>query len=89
MHSYSCISFAHVCIIVLLYSSDTLELIVYLQRLRFYDGLVPPSMMFLVDIDDFLHLIIAAHKDPRAIVNMLRDNGNHTLHTTVDRLTAS
>lgn len=48
-----------------------------------------PSMMFLVDIDDFLHLIIAAHKDPRAIVNMLRDNGNHTLHTTVDRLTAS
>ena len=46
-------------------------------------------MMFLVDIDDFLHLIIAAHKDPRAIVNVLGDNGNHTLHATVNRLTTS
>ena len=46
-------------------------------------------MMFLVDIDDFLYLIIAAHKDPRAIVNVLGDNSNHTLHATVDRLTTS
>ena len=46
-------------------------------------------MVFLVNINDFLYLVVAAHENPRPVMNMLGDDCKHTLHTTVDRLSAS
>lgn len=46
-------------------------------------------LVLLVDIDDLLYFVITTHEDSRAIMNMFRDHGEHTFHTTVDRLAAS
>ena len=46
-------------------------------------------LVFLVNIDDLLYFVITTHEDSRPIMNMFRDHGEHTFHTTVDRLAAS
>ena len=45
--------------------------------------------MLLVDVDDLLHLLIAAQEDTAAIVDVLRDDSQHAPHLAIDRLTAS
>lgn len=45
-------------------------------------------LMLLVHINNLLHLVIAAHENPRPIVDMLRYNRQHSFHTAVDGLTA-
>ncbi len=47
------------------------------------------NTVLLVDIDDLLHLIIAAHEDSAAIVDMLGYDLDHALHLAVHRLAAS
>lgn len=42
--------------------------------------------MLLVDINHFLHFVIAAHEDARPIVDMLGHHRQHSLHPAVDGL---
>ena len=45
--------------------------------------------VLLVDVDDLLHLVVAAHEDARPVVNRLWHHLKHPLHLTVDGLTTS
>jgi len=45
--------------------------------------------VFFVDINHFLHFVIAAHEDSRSVVNMLWNNSNHAFHVTIDGLATS
>ena len=45
--------------------------------------------MFLVHINHLLHLIVASHKNPGPVVDMLRHYLEHSLHLAVHRLTAT
>lgn len=45
--------------------------------------------MLLVDRNDLLHLVIAAHEDARSIVDMLGHHRQHPFHPAIDRLPAS
>ena len=45
--------------------------------------------MPFVHINHLLHLVIAAHKDARSVMDMLGHHRQHSRHLTVDRLSAS
>lgn len=42
-----------------------------------------------MDINDLLHLIVAAHEDTAAVVDMLRHDSKHTSHVAVNGLATS
>jgi hypothetical protein len=44
--------------------------------------------MFLVDVDNLLHLVVATQEDTTPIVDVLRDDVEHTRHLAVDCLPA-
>ena len=45
--------------------------------------------VFLVYLNDSLHFVIAAHEDPRSIMDMLGNDSKHALHPAVDCLSSS
>lgn len=45
--------------------------------------------MLLVYFNHLLYLVIAAHEDPRPIMDMFRNDSEHAFHTAVDRLATS
>lgn len=45
--------------------------------------------MLFVNINHFLHFVIATHEDSRPIVNVLGNDGDHAFHVAVDGLAAS
>ncbi len=53
------------------------------------DGLETPTLhVLLVHLDHFLHFVVATHKNSGPVMNVLRYDGEHTLHSTIDRLAA-
>ena len=44
--------------------------------------------VFLVDVDDELHLVVGAEEDSAAVVDALGDDGEHACHVAVDCLAA-
>lgn len=45
--------------------------------------------MLLVDIDDLLYLLVAAQEDPAPVMDVFRNNIDHTSHLAIDCLAAS
>lgn len=45
--------------------------------------------MLLVDVNDFLDLIMASEEDSGSVVDMLRDNLKHTIHLAIHCLSTS
>lgn len=41
-------------------------------------------LVLLVDVEDFLHFLLAAHEDAASVVDVLRHHFEHAVHVAVD-----
>ena len=46
------------------------------------------SSVFLMHVNDLLHLVITPHEDPRTVVDVFGHDGQHSLHLAVHGLAA-
>jgi len=51
-------------------------------------AVAPPHLLSLVERLDLLDLVVAAHENTGFVMDALRHNLHHSLHTAVKRLTA-
>lgn len=58
------------------------------QNRIFNSAVAPPHLLSLVERLDLLDLVVAAHENTGFVMDALRHNLHHSLHTAVKRLTA-